>query len=359
MKICLIGAYGYTGKIICQYLTESEFDFSICGKDQVKSTEIQKTFKGVKEIISGDITEKGFCSNLFRSYDLIINCAGPFTEESSELLQTAARCGKIYLDITGEIGFVKKSFEDLNDLSLQSGALILHACAFESFIAALQIQKMMNERKSVKGIKVLYEFNQHKISPGTRMTMKMAAYREPLVIKNKKWCISDLQKDRLRIASEDGSIKKTGVPYPLPEIAFCHNDYQSEFAETFLMLEENEAQFFGQTTAKKGDTKSILEELKKFKKPGPSQEERKNQTAALTCVLFMNDNTQIMSQAICSDMYGLTGKCILEIVSEITQNHHIHKQKGVRNPANLFHNKEEDILKRLGVHFNHINLKIE
>lgn len=358
MKICLIGAYGYTGKIICQTMTNSGIRFSICGKNQIKLSEIQNTCKGIEEIFVGDITQIDFCSALVTTFDLFINCAGPFTEESSEILKAAAKSGKIYLDITGEIGFVKKSFEELNNLSVQKGALILHACAFESFIAALQLQKMMRENESVKGIKVLYQFNQHKISPGTRLTMKMAAYREPYVLKNNEWSISELQKDRLKISTKDGEMKKTGVPYPLPEIVFCYHDYQPEFAETVLLLEENEAQFFGQTPAKKSDTKSVLEEIKKFKKPGPAEEERVNQTAELTCILFKSDNTYITERAFCSDMYGLTGKCISVIVSAIIENEEIRNLKGVRNPANLFLRRELEILQKLGIQFEHVNLII-
>ena len=50
MKIVLIGAYGYTGKIICDILEKENISFSIAGRDIDKLNQIKSSHSKVDAI---------------------------------------------------------------------------------------------------------------------------------------------------------------------------------------------------------------------------------------------------------------------------------------------------------------------
>ena len=77
----------------------------------------------------------------------------------------------------GEIGFIKKSKDYLQEISVNNKSLIIHGCAFESLVSDLILQSL-RKKNEIKSVKTFYKFNQKKVSPGTRITMKLSKYRE-------------------------------------------------------------------------------------------------------------------------------------------------------------------------------------
>ena len=48
MKIAIIGAYGYTGSLICEQLQKSRINYSIYGRDEEKLIKLKNTFSYIK-----------------------------------------------------------------------------------------------------------------------------------------------------------------------------------------------------------------------------------------------------------------------------------------------------------------------
>ncbi len=120
MKITVVGAYGYTGKLICQELENHQLKFSVAGRDAEKLELLKSSLNSNPTSIEGDITNTDTAQKIIAQSDIIINCAGPFTEESNHLLSLVAKSGKAYLDITGEIGFIKNSHESFHEEAVKS-----------------------------------------------------------------------------------------------------------------------------------------------------------------------------------------------------------------------------------------------
>ena len=159
MKILLVGAYGYTGKLICKLLQEKELAFNIAGRNEIELAATKECFPSIQKCHALDIANDA-CIQLIRDYDLFINCAGPFTEESSLFVQTIAKTrNKCYLDISGEVGFVQKSIEENHLIASANNTRIIHSCAFESLVADLLIKSFEGELASVKSIKTYYKFD--------------------------------------------------------------------------------------------------------------------------------------------------------------------------------------------------------
>ena len=78
----------------------------------------QQDFREIVSTYDGDILDKAFACRLATNFNLLINCAGPFTEESAVLLEEAVKNGTHYIDISGEIGFVKSSYEKYDAIAI-------------------------------------------------------------------------------------------------------------------------------------------------------------------------------------------------------------------------------------------------
>lgn len=344
MRISVIGGYGYTGKLICHELDRAGFDYTVVGRNAEKLTALGDELSGAIHLRLGDIQLTAFASEIIDSSDLIINCAGPFTEESSEFLRQVVESGKIYLDITGELGFVRKARQNYHQLAEKSGALILCGCAFESLLVDLLVQ-VKTANKKITTITTYYWFNKPLISPGTRITMKLSKFREAFKIEKGKWASCDLLHDRYQVAFQQLDTAQIAVSYPLPEVAFFNWSLQPQNAQSFLLLSAEEARFIEQREQNPDLLKETYARIKKVKKNGPSSRERSEQMSSII-VNFKTDHDETHTFLIeNTDMYQTTAKAIVLAVEELKKNRK--NLKGVLNPAQLFIGCEVETLRAL------------
>ena len=346
MRIALIGAYGFTGSLIAAELQKANLDFTAYGRDIQKLTDLQSGNSSVKEVVAIDLRTKEDVDKVMSNSDLVINCAGPFTEEATQLLDKMADSGKVYLDITGEIGFVRASHEKFNDRAKESNTLIIHGCAFESLVADLGLAYILDKLDSIKNVRTFYNFNELKASPGTKMTMKLSKYRKILKINNNIWSESDFQEDKLHITI-DGKSEHIAIPYPLPEIAYSFWNYNVNKAESFLLVGLREAQYFKGASDASGDSLETLDTIRQKKRKGPSVEERAIQKSALVLNVESNSGQVFQLLLESSDMYLATAKAIVLSVQNLRQKSD--RPSGVISPAQLFKGNILEALKDLGV----------
>lgn len=346
MRIALIGAYGYTGRLICRELQNSSIAYSVYGRDYEKLDTLKQEFQCIKKTVAVDLRNETDLGKVLTASDLIINCAGPFTEESTLLLEKVSDCGKIYIDITGEIGFVRSSREKFHRQAQISKSLIIHACAFESLIADLALQRLASTLStSVNSVRTFYSFNQNRVSPGTRITMKLAKFRKILKIENKEWHESDFTKDQLRIKINNNNEEQIAIPYALPEIAFSFWNYKVEQSASFLLLSPSEAKFMSGIYVANGTALENLDKIRIRKPKGPSEEERAEQKS-LIAINVLDGKGQTHNLVLQSyDMYLTTAKAVLVTLQKILA--FVKVPDGVLSPAQLFKEEEEKTLIQL------------
>ena len=103
MRISVVGAYGYTGRLICEELEKAGYSFSVLGRNKQKLDLLKEEFSTISSALELDMRNADDVEQLLEHSDLIVNCAGPFTEESQLLVDSVAESGKTYLDISGEL----------------------------------------------------------------------------------------------------------------------------------------------------------------------------------------------------------------------------------------------------------------
>lgn len=347
MRIAIVGAYGYTGRLICKELTNAGFHFSIYGRNKEKLNALKDEFNSISTALDLDIRKTEDVEQIMDLSDLIVNCAGPFTEEAQLLVNMAAEKGKIYLDISGEIGFIRDSWIRNQIIALKSNALLVHGCAFESLVADLMIQSLIGTKTGIQSIRSFYWFNQKKISPGTRITMKLSKFRKLFKISNNEWQQGDSIKDQLTVSWSDSDTKLVAVPYPLPEIAYAYWNYRPKTAESFLLLNKDEAMFVGIGNNNDEPVVNVLDKLRLTKQKGPTQEELDVQRSILAIEIIDEKGIPLKVVANAINMYQTTAIAILLTIQKIQNNPSLFT--GVLSPAQLFEGSETETLNALKV----------
>ena len=349
MKIVLIGAYGYTGQIVCKVLSEKHTRFTALGRNVDSLSSLQFTFPSIRNTITADITNEENINSIISDFDIFINCAGPFGEESSNLLELiSAAQNKIYLDITGEVGFTIGSFDKYNDLAISNNTLIVHGCAFESTIVDVLSSILKKDHDEIIDIKSFYRFEKSKASPGTKITMKLSKFHKTIGIKDFKWESFDKLKDQIPVNIDSTQEEKMAVPYPLPEVAYAQWNLKAKNAMSYLLLDKESAIFVGQG-AVNGTIGEAYAKLKDRKSAGPSEEERGRQEFEIIVQVKDQANQTDSLRLLGHDMYKLTAFCIREALSQIYALDEL--PSGVVSPGTLFKNQEDQLLRNLGLSY--------
>ena len=147
--IILIGATGFTGKRAANYLKDNapnDLNWGIAARNSEKlSTVADKLNLSVDRCFTVDTTDKKQVEAVVKRTKIVITTVGPFSLYGEEVIAACARSGTHYLDITGEVGFIKKMKDRYGDLAEQSGAKLIPFSGFDSIPADLSALLLSRE----------------------------------------------------------------------------------------------------------------------------------------------------------------------------------------------------------------------
>jgi len=346
MKIVVLGAYGFTGTLVCEALQTAGLDFSIAGRDRAKLTEL--SISSPIEII--EMQHEKQVASLVDKYDIFINCIGPFAETAALILQYISTGNKTYLDITGEVFFVQNSFQEYHKTAQEHQATILHSCAFESVLADLLATALLPKLKKIETLNSYYLLGKAKPSPGTRLTLKLSAFNQTFFWKNGAK-VPTKTIDHHEKSWQTMAIY-TAIPYPLPEVCFFKWNTDAKNIGSYLLIDPVEAKYLQHSKPESKSKQEVLDAFQARKPKGPKEQQRKKQT--FTLVIEAEDISgkceTIRLQG--SDMYLMTAQIIIYFVKQIITEKHI-KKYGVISPSQFLADKN-DFWSYLGIKGAHI-----
>lgn len=330
MKIVVLGAYGYTGALVCEVLQNANLAFGIAGRKENELAELSSRFDKIEDSHKLEMKDEDSVIDLVNQYDIFINCVGPFAETADFLLQYISVDQKMYVDITGEIEFVEDSRKKYHEKALKNKATILHSCAFESVLVNLLSHSIISDVTEVKSIKAFYNTGRSKTSPGTRLTMKLSKFRNDFHYVNGQKVLTQI------IPAEDldkmhfGTI--TAAPFALPEICFAKWDTSAESIASYLIMDVYDASYVkkSDTLSEKKEKDTLLAKFDKRRPKGPSEEVRVEQKYTIEVEVENKDGSSRKIRLIGKDYYYLSAQIACYFVDKYLQNEG--KSYGVISP---------------------------
>lgn len=137
--VVVYGATGYTGQLVAEYMAQRYSDnhglsWAIAGRSQEKLEGVQSEF-GLPSSIPLLVADAGDADSLVtmaKRAKVVLTTVGPYTYYGEPLLKACAETGTDYVDLTGEVLWMKDMIERYSKAAQKSGARIVHSCGFDS-----------------------------------------------------------------------------------------------------------------------------------------------------------------------------------------------------------------------------------
>jgi short subunit dehydrogenase-like uncharacterized protein len=139
VDIVVLGATGYTGRLIAQYLAthpqRPSFTFGLAARSQ---SALEKVFRGLNlskddvPAFTVDVTNPSDVSAVVQQARVVINTIGPYWRWGTSVVRACVHHGKHYVDLTGEVHWIKDIIFELDYAAVKSGSIVVPCCGLDS-----------------------------------------------------------------------------------------------------------------------------------------------------------------------------------------------------------------------------------
>jgi short subunit dehydrogenase-like uncharacterized protein len=131
MAVVLYGATGYTGRLVIDELVRRGVDLVLGGRSRERLERVSRERTEGAPVRVATVDDPGSLAALLEGADVLINCAGPFTQAGEPVVCAAVDAGVHYVDSTGEQGFIRMVFERYGERAQRAGVALVPALGFD------------------------------------------------------------------------------------------------------------------------------------------------------------------------------------------------------------------------------------
>ncbi len=153
MDITIFGATGFVGTLIAGYLVGTGVRIALAGRSPSRLEAVRAGLGGKAKnwpLILADLTDPDSLRAMAARSRLVLNAVGPYSSYGLPVVSACARAGTDYVDLTGEVPFVRRSIDTCHQWAQDSGARIVHSCGFDSIPSDLTVYAL-SRRAAVDG----------------------------------------------------------------------------------------------------------------------------------------------------------------------------------------------------------------
>lgn len=133
------GATGFTGKWVAKHLFDhypgDTLSWAIAGRNPQKLAELRSFIGDLDENIDTQIADSNDFASLQKMVSttkVVISTVGPYAYYGSNLVKACSEAGTHYVDLTGEVPWMREMIDAHHATAVKSGAKIVHSCGFDS-----------------------------------------------------------------------------------------------------------------------------------------------------------------------------------------------------------------------------------
>lgn len=135
LDVVVYGASGFAGVLVARHLAEhapAGTRIALAGRSESKLTAIKDRLGVDWPVVVADAADVPALRSLAASARVVITTVGPYAKYGHDLAHACAVSGTDYVDLTGEVLFVRESINRNHELARSTGARIVHSCGFDS-----------------------------------------------------------------------------------------------------------------------------------------------------------------------------------------------------------------------------------
>ena len=154
--IVVVGASGFTGQLVVEYLAEkypvdAPLRWAVAGRNKEKlgSVIAQYCTSGKQPaVIVADNSNRDALRELARNTRVVLTTVGPYAKYGSELVAACVESGTHYCDLAGEPQWIRQMIDKHHSDAVQSGAKIVHSCGFDSIPSDIGVFFLQREARA-------------------------------------------------------------------------------------------------------------------------------------------------------------------------------------------------------------------
>ena len=232
-RISVLGATGYTGRLIVRELRRRGVTVLAAGRNPEKLRQLAAESNGI-ETFEADVGDPDSLDRLAARSRVLINTAGPFIDYGEPVVRAAIANGTHYLDTTGEQSFMKAMLVH-DEWARDQGVAVVSAQAFEVAVADCAAAVAAEGFGDVAAVQVTYVTPFH-VSQGTQRSALRILQSSGYAYVGGKWVEESLAKVTRRIEFPAPIGWVTAVSFPSAEVITIPRHMTVRTVRTFMSV---------------------------------------------------------------------------------------------------------------------------
>ncbi len=135
--VVVFGATSVTGRRVAAYLQErapaTDSSWAAAGRDEERVRQVLAD-EGVEApiVIAADVESPASLVEMASRASVVLNLVGPYTLHGRPVIEACVAGGAHYVDLTGEIPFVRRITQEFDEPAREAGVKIVQVCGFEA-----------------------------------------------------------------------------------------------------------------------------------------------------------------------------------------------------------------------------------
>lgn len=296
--VVVYGAYGHTGRFVVAELLERGWIPVLSGRDAGKLAALGDAFPGLERRLAS-VEDPASLDRALAGAMGVINCAGPFLDSATPMIEAALRARIHYLDVSAEQQAVLEVFERFSGAAKAAAVTVIPAMAFYGGLADLLATAALGDWPDADAIETAVALDSWHPTAGTRLTGARNHYRRLVVAGGKLEPLADPPPSRQwTFPAPFGTQDMIALPFS--EIVTLSRHVRSAEVHSYLNL-------------------APLKDLRDPHTPPPVRADahgRSAQTFAVETRVRRNGQTR-RALALGRDIYAITAPLVVEAIERI------------------------------------------
>ena len=152
--LILVGPSGFVGKLATQHLlrtygtSDAPFSWALAVRNEERLAQMHREIGKAERlaevpVILGDVDDPAFCATLAQKSKVPAASLTPYSLHGTKLVVACVEHGTHYVDISGEMLWIKENIDKFHEQAQAKGVRIVHACGLGSIPADLSVYLML------------------------------------------------------------------------------------------------------------------------------------------------------------------------------------------------------------------------
>lgn len=141
--LTLFGATGFVGRLVARHLAAQappDLRVTLAGRSRERLEQVRaEEGRPGWELLVADSSDEASVRELARSTRVVASTVGPYARHGMPLVEACAQEGTDYVDLTGELLFVRDAIDRAHETAAATGARLVVSCGFDSVPSDLAV----------------------------------------------------------------------------------------------------------------------------------------------------------------------------------------------------------------------------